>query len=183
MNLFDCAGSLLLCGLCSSCSGQAFRRCSFSYCWAQALQCSGCSSWNTRIPSLRLRALGQGSVVAVDGLSCPAARGIFLGQGLNPCLLHWQTDSLPMSHQGSPKMCFKVPHIWVFPVVLPSLPPTNVTCKLLQDSVHYLGQEASPPRTYPWTGQDPCRRTDHLPILTGHHLPMIVTLSWASLYT
>ena len=29
-------------------------------------------------------------------------QGIFLTQGLNPCLLHWHADSLPLSHQGSP---------------------------------------------------------------------------------
>ena len=29
-------------------------------------------------------------------------QGIFLTQGLNICLLHWQADSLPMSHQRSP---------------------------------------------------------------------------------
>ena len=29
--------------------------------------------------------------------------GIFLIQGSNPCLLHWQADSLPLSHQGSPQ--------------------------------------------------------------------------------
>ena len=29
-------------------------------------------------------------------------QGIFLTQGLNPCLLHWQADFLPLSHQGSP---------------------------------------------------------------------------------
>ena len=29
-------------------------------------------------------------------------RGIFPAQGRNPCLLHWQADSLPLSHQGSP---------------------------------------------------------------------------------
>ena len=29
-------------------------------------------------------------------------QGIFPTQGLNPCLLHWQVDSLPLSHQGSP---------------------------------------------------------------------------------
>ena len=28
--------------------------------------------------------------------------GIFPDQGLNPCLLNWQADSLPLSHQGSP---------------------------------------------------------------------------------
>ena len=33
--------------------------------------------------------------------------GIFLTQGSNPrlwCLLHWQADSLPLSHLGSPKV-------------------------------------------------------------------------------
>ena len=29
--------------------------------------------------------------------------GIFLTQGLNPCLLHWQVYSLPPSHRGSPR--------------------------------------------------------------------------------
>ena len=28
--------------------------------------------------------------------------GLFPDQGLNPCLLHWQVDSLPLSHQWSP---------------------------------------------------------------------------------
>ena len=31
-------------------------------------------------------------------------QGIFLTQGLNPCFLLWQADSLPLSHQGS--MCY-----------------------------------------------------------------------------
>ena len=35
----------------------------------------------------------------VHGHSCPEACGIFLAQGLNPCLLNWQADSLPLSHQ------------------------------------------------------------------------------------
>ena len=30
------------------------------------------------------------------------ACGIFLDQGLNPCPLHWQVDSHPLDHQGSP---------------------------------------------------------------------------------
>ena len=29
-------------------------------------------------------------------------QGIFLTQGLNLCLLHWQVDSFPLGHQGSP---------------------------------------------------------------------------------
>ena len=42
-----------------------------------------------------------GSVVAAHGLSCPVACGIFPDQGLTPLPLHWQVDSLPLSHQGS----------------------------------------------------------------------------------
>ena len=38
----------------------------------------------------------------VHGLSCSVACGILPDQGLNPCLPHWQADSLPLSHQGSP---------------------------------------------------------------------------------
>ena len=33
---------------------------------------------------------------------CFLLQGIFLTQGSNPCLLHWQTGSLPLSHQGTP---------------------------------------------------------------------------------
>ena len=40
------------------------------------------------------------------GLSCSMAGGIYPDQGLNPCLLHWQADSLPLSHRGSPELTF-----------------------------------------------------------------------------
>ena len=43
-----------------------------------------------------------GSAVGVHRLSCGAACGIFLDQGLNPCPWHRQADSHPLSHQGSP---------------------------------------------------------------------------------
>ena len=46
----------------------------------------------------------MGSVVVVHGLCCSAACGIFPGQWLNPYLLHWQADSLPLSYQ----VCFGV---------------------------------------------------------------------------
>ena len=52
------------------------------------------------------------SVVVVLGLSCSAACGIFPAQGLNPCLLHWQVNSLPLSHQGSP--CISIFNHWSF---------------------------------------------------------------------
>ena len=38
----------------------------------------------------------------VHRLSSSVACGIFLDQGLNLYLLHWQADSLPLSQQGSP---------------------------------------------------------------------------------
>ena len=40
----------------------------------------------------------------MHGLRCSAACGIFLDQGLNLCLLHWQVDSLPLSQRGSPRI-------------------------------------------------------------------------------
>ena len=41
-------------------------------------------------------------------------QGIFPPQGLNPSLLHWQVASLPLSHQGSPKI-FHL-HVYSFKV-------------------------------------------------------------------
>ena len=40
--------------------------------------------------------------MVVLGLSCPAACGIFLDQGLNLCPLDWQADSDPLYDHGSP---------------------------------------------------------------------------------
>ena len=49
------------------------------------------------------RLQGRGSAVVAHGLSCSMACGIFLDQGSNLCLLHQQADSLPLSHEGSPR--------------------------------------------------------------------------------
>ena len=43
-----------------------------------------------------------GSVVVAHGPSCSAACGIFPDQCSNPCCLHWQADSQPLRHHGSP---------------------------------------------------------------------------------
>ena len=63
--------------------------------------CAGLSpSW-----PLLLRSTGSrcaGSVIVAHGPSCSAACGIFPDQGSNPCPLHWQADSQPLRHQGSP---------------------------------------------------------------------------------
>ena len=37
-----------------------------------------------------------------QGLRCSLAYGKFLNQGWNLCPLHWQVDSSPLDHQGSP---------------------------------------------------------------------------------
>ena len=42
------------------------------------------------------------SVVSAHGLRCSEASGIFPDQGLNLCLVPWQAESSPLSHQGSP---------------------------------------------------------------------------------
>ena len=44
----------------------------------------------------------MGLVVTLNGSSCLASCGIFPDQRSNPCALHCQANSLPLSHQGSP---------------------------------------------------------------------------------
>ena len=48
--------------------------------------------------------LSTGSVVVMNALSCPMVCGTFPDQGSNLCLLQWQADSLPLSHQEGPKL-------------------------------------------------------------------------------
>ena len=48
------------------------------------------------------RLQSAGSAVAAHEPSCSAACGIPPDQGSNPCPLHWQADSQPLRHQGSP---------------------------------------------------------------------------------
>ena len=70
---------------------------------------SRCAGLSLSRPLL-LRSTGSrctGSVVVVHGLSCSAACGIFPDQGSNPCPLHWQADSQPLRHQGSPTDLYK----------------------------------------------------------------------------
>ena len=40
------------------------------------------------------------------GLRISVACGIYPDEGSNLCLLHWQVDSLPLSHQGRPGFLF-----------------------------------------------------------------------------
>ena len=66
---------------------------------------SRCAGLSLSRPLL-LRGTGSrraGSVIVAHGPSCSAACGIFPDQGSNPCPLHWQADSQPLRHQGSPR--------------------------------------------------------------------------------
>ena len=68
-------------------------------------RCAGLSlSWPLLLRSTSSR--HAGSVVVAHGPSCSAACGIFPDQGSNPCPLHWQADSQPLRHQGSPEQIF-----------------------------------------------------------------------------
>ena len=68
-------------------------------------RCAGLSPlWPLLLPSTGSR--HSGSVVVAHGSSCSAACGIFPDQGSNPCPLHWQEDSQPLHHQGSPIFSF-----------------------------------------------------------------------------
>ena len=102
----------------SSCSKRGYsslRRSSFSLPWLLVVEHR---LWSGR------------SVVAVHGLSCPVVCGAFQNQGSNPCPLHWQADSEPLDHQGSPGHG----HLWQVIICLPryewplSLPRGHSVC-------------------------------------------------------
>ena len=86
-----CTGSPLLHGLCSSCSrGGLLSGCGAPHCGgfcggAQALGCAGSGAVSQRP-------------------HCSVTCGVLPDQGSNLCLLHWQADSLPLSHQGNPSL-------------------------------------------------------------------------------
>ena len=65
---------------------------------------SRCAGLSASRPLL-LRSTGSrraGSVIVAHGPSRSAACGIFPDQGSNPHPPHWQADSQPLRHQGSP---------------------------------------------------------------------------------
>ena len=80
------------------CCTQASHRSGFSCCGAQpsVVATHGFTSCRSGFQS-------TGSVVVVHGFSCSVACGVFPDQGSNPCPLHWQVDTYPLHHQGSPR--------------------------------------------------------------------------------
>ena len=99
--IFGCAGSSLLLELVSSCEE-----------WGLLSICGGfscCRAWAPGHVGSVVVASGlqsTGTVVEVHRFTCSVAYSFFPDQGLNPCLLHWQVDSLPLSCQGGPQPFF-----------------------------------------------------------------------------
>ena len=70
-------------------------------CGAQAPEHVGSVVCGTRALSLRRAS----SVVVAHGLGCPAACGILVPRPrIKHASLHWKADSLPLDHQGSPRL-------------------------------------------------------------------------------
>ena len=88
------------------------------------------SRFRVVVPRLK----STGSIVVVHGLSCSTPYGILPDQGLNLCLLQWQADSLPLSHQG----CSTYPHNFI------------LFYMFIQMSQHHLLKDWSFPTEWSW---------------------------------
>ena len=111
--IFGWAGSSLLWRLFLSCSEwELFPSC--------CVQASHFSRFSLRTMGLRVGEWASviavpgldstGSIVVAHGLSCSEACGIFLDQGSNPRLLHWQVDSFfffPFLNYESMRTCLQ----------------------------------------------------------------------------
>ena len=102
--IFGCVGSSLLhVSFLQLQRGRATLCCDVRASHCGGFCCCGARALGVRASVVVARGLqSAGSVVAAHRLSCSTACGIFLGQGSNPCPLHWQADSQPPRHQGSP---------------------------------------------------------------------------------
>ena len=60
------------------------------------------SAWASVVVARELQSTG--SIVVVPRFRCSEACGVLPDQGSNLCPLHWQADSYPLCHQGSPHM-------------------------------------------------------------------------------
>ena len=75
----------------------------------RASRCSGFPCWGPRaLGRAGFRSCGSRALEHRLNNSCGAQTRLLHstrdppGSGMEPCLLHWQADSLPLSHQGSP---------------------------------------------------------------------------------
>ena len=63
--------------------------------------------------------------------------GIFPNQGSNPCPLHWQVDSLPLSQKGSQRIMNSTTLSIFFPFLIPL--PKNTSC-IIYFKIWYFGE-------------------------------------------
>ena len=56
-----------------------------------------CNPIDYSLPGSSVHGTSQAGIL--EWVAISFSRGIFLTQGSNLCLLHWQVDSLPLSHQ------------------------------------------------------------------------------------
>jgi len=95
------------------------------------LWCLGFSLWRIRwsLGSRWVQFQSRGTQAG-----CSPACGIFPYPESNPCLLHWQAESLPLSHQESPQL--SILNIAVYtcpsqtPYSFPHLPPASLSLSL-----------------------------------------------------
>ena len=117
--IFDCAGSSLLEDLSQVAASRGFSLVVMrgllyvvaSLAAEHRLQSGGASV----VVASELQSTG--SIVVLCGLRCSMARESFPDQGSNPCLLHWQADSLPLSNFfffSHPFFFFYVLHFYLF---------------------------------------------------------------------
>ena len=102
--IFGCAGSSLL-----RAGGFLWFRRRGAPLYLQSTGFSSCLLWNTALGTWAL-------VIVAHGLSCSKTGGIFLDhpwtRNQTPCPLHWQAESQPVDHQGSPDCFFMVRTNW-----------------------------------------------------------------------
>ena len=61
-----------------------------------------CDLMDCSLPGSSVHGISQARILKNWNIEYFLLQGIFQTQGSNPSLLHWQVDSLPLSHQGSP---------------------------------------------------------------------------------
>ena len=104
----------------------------------------------------------------VHRFSCSVACGIFLGQGSNLCLLHWQEDSLRLSHQRSPALFLLVYSIICLLFICLFPPPQPSAHLTVAHTIVWSSYFSSPAAVY-----------YHPPHLVGEVRPLLWTSAHA----
>ena len=100
--------------------------------------------------SCGLQALQHKLSSVAHKLSCPTPCVIFPDQGSNTCLPHWQADSLPLSHCGSPSSCFstqlKCP-FWEKPSLAPDIKWVSLSFTIVSQVAQMVKNPPAMPET------------------------------------